>query len=108
MEPADEDGSVHSAALDADLAQLTPEWREQLGLDSDVEGVVVVDIKAARPFEEGLRPGDVILQVDRSDVSNPADVEKLIDEAKSEQQKAVLLLVSRQGQDLYLGLQLKA
>jgi serine protease Do len=103
-----QDGSVHSAALDADLAQLTPEWREQLGLDSDVDGVVVVDIKAARPFEEGLRPGDVILQIDRSDVSKPADVEKLIDAAKTEQQKAVLLLVSRQGQDLYLGLQLKA
>ena len=103
-----EDGSVHSAALDADLAQLTPEWREQLGLDSDVNGVVVVDIKQAGPFEEGLRPGDVILQVDRNDVKKPADVEKLIDAAKAEQQKAVLLLVSRQGQDLYLGLHPKA
>ncbi|HKY95213.1 MAG TPA: DegQ family serine endoprotease [Kiloniellales bacterium] len=107
-ETGQEDGSYHSAALDADLAQLTPEWREQLGLESDVEGVVVVDIKAARPFEEGLRPGDVIMQVDRTDVSKPAEVEKLLDEAKAEQQEAVLLLVSRQGQDLYLGLQLKA
>jgi len=107
LEPqSDEDGSYHSAALDADLAGLTPQWREQLGLDSDVEGVVVVDIKASRPFEDGLRPGDVILQIGQSEVSKPSQVETLIEEAKAEEQKAVLLLVNRQGQDLYLGLQL--
>jgi len=100
------DGSYHSAALDADLAGLTPQWREQLGLDSEVEGVVVVDVKAARPFEEGLRPGDVILQVGQSEVTKPAQVDSLIEAAKSEQQKAVLLLVNRQGTDLYLGVQL--
>jgi serine protease Do len=100
------DGSYHSPALDADLATLTPAWREQLGLEGDVEGVVVVDIAAGGPFEEGLRPGDVIRQVGREEVSEPAQVDQLIEAAKDEQKDAVLLLVSRQGQDLYLGLPL--
>jgi len=39
-------------------------------------------------------------------VSTPDDVDRLVHEAKSKSKKSVLLLVKRQGHDLFLGLKL--
>jgi serine protease Do len=99
-------GSLHSDALNADLAALTPERRAQYGIGQDVSGVLVLDVKAGSVFEQGLRSGDVIKQVDETNVTEPREVDKLMGNAQSNDRKAVLLLVERQGHDLYLGLKL--
>ncbi len=43
--------------------------------------------------EHGLQTGDVILSVGNKSVSSPADVEKMVADAKANGQKAVLLYV---------------
>jgi serine protease Do len=70
--------------------------------------VVVLDIKEGSVFEQSLRSGDIIRKVAGETVSEPQQVEKLVDGAKSDSRKAVLMLVNRNGQDLFLGVKLGA
>ena len=109
LEPAQsrgQGGAWHSEALGADLAALTPERRAETGIGEDVAGVLVTDVKSGSVFEQGLRPGDVIKEVARTPVTSPEQVEALVEKARSQAKGAVLMLVSRQGHDLFLGLKL--
>ncbi len=103
---ANESGTLHSNWLNADLATLTPERRAQFHIGENVTGVLVLDIKSGNMFEQGLRAGDVIKQVGQTAVAAPRDVESLLQQSRSAGSDAVLMLVSRQGQDLFLGLKL--
>jgi len=100
------ESSYYSEDLNADLASLTPERRTEFGIGDGVSGVLVLDVKEGSVFEQGLRAGDVIKQVDQASVSSPQDVDSLVRKAKSGSEEAILLLVNRQGQDLFLGLKI--
>jgi serine protease Do len=81
-----------------DLAQLTPELRQRFELKEDMEGVVITDVWAdGTAAAKGLKPGDVIVEVDQEEVSNPAEVSEKIERAKDEGFRVVTLLVFRQG-----------
>jgi len=99
-------GAYHSSSLDAELASLTPERREQLGLDPSVQGVVVLEIKENSVLDQGLQAGDVIRRVGDVEVKTPRQLEEQFEQAKKESRKAVLMLVNRDGRDHYLGLKL--
>jgi serine protease Do len=89
------------------LAPLTPESRDQLGLDESAQGVVVARVKPdSRAAESGIRPGDVIVRVGNDMVKNPQDVAKRIHAAEHDKKEAVPLLVMREGNTYYLALQL--
>ncbi|UCH75076.1 MAG: DegQ family serine endoprotease [Rhodospirillales bacterium] len=93
-----------SDALAANLAVMTPELRTELQLAENVDGVVITGIDSGPAFEQGLRKGDVIREIAHQPVTNPAEVDRLVREAASGKKKAVLLLVSRRGQNLFIGL----
>jgi len=60
------------------------------------QGVVITGIDPnGRAAEAGLQPGDIILEVARHSVSTPADVRKLVNEAREQSKRAVLLRVKR-------------
>jgi serine protease Do len=46
--------------------------------------------------ERGLKPGDVIVEVQQGEVSTPADVQQKVDTVKKENRKSVLMLIQRQ------------
>ena len=96
-------GAYHSEALKADLAALTPERRSEFGIADDVSGVVVFNVDGGSAFDQGLRDGDVIRRVGDTSVSKPQQVDRLIAKAKEADRKSVLLLVNRQGNDIFLG-----
>ena len=100
------DGGYHSSALSAQLAALTPELRARYGLEDDAKGVLVLDIKEGSVFQDSLRSGDVIRKVEGAEVASPQQLERIVEQAKQQSKKAVLMLVSRNGQDLFLGLKL--
>ena len=76
------------------LAQLTPEARQSLDLPADAEGVVVTEVQPSSPAaEKGLQPGDVIIEADRSQVSDPAMVAEAVRKAADRGQEAILLLI---------------
>ncbi len=71
----------------------------QLGLPPDTSGVVVTDVDpSSQAAANGLRRGDVILEVNRKPVRNTAEFEQAVKHSTSE----TLLLVDRQGSTLYL------
>ena len=48
-----------------------------------------------RAAESGLQAGDVIIEVGNQAVTTPADVRKMIDEARSQSKRAILLRIKR-------------
>ena len=89
--------------LGVQLSALTDDMRQQLGLTDDVRGVVIVDVADGSPAaHDGLQQGDIIEQVARRKVSSPADVDRLVEQAATKNPPSVLLLVNRQGNELFL------
>jgi serine protease Do len=53
------------------LQTLTPDVAASLGLDRGTKGAVITDIVTGSPAEQaGLRPGDVIVEIDRRPVAS--------------------------------------
>jgi serine protease Do len=89
--------------LGVQLAELTSDLRQQLGLADDVKGVVVTDVdEQGAAAKQGLRQGDVIEQVSRHQVATPEEVGQLVQRAVAANKPAVLLLVNRQGNEVFL------
>jgi serine protease Do len=106
LEPGDRDEAdgLASDRLGATLAPITPAAREQLGLDEDVEGVVITSLDGSgSAAEAGLRVGDVILQVGGTAVDSPRDVTEALGAAKSD---AVLMQIEREGARIFVGVRL--
>jgi serine protease Do len=94
-----------SNAFGLRVQNLTPELAEQLGLGSDASGVVVSSVEPGGPAgEAGLRRGDVIVEVDRHEVTDTGALEKRL----AETDDRALLLVRRGDSQLYVPLKRKA
>lgn len=73
--------------------------RRKYKLDDKVKGVVIVDFDPkSEALDYGLTPGDVIAEVDRSEVNTPEDVKKKFAEARKKGRKRALLLIHRKGE----------
>jgi serine protease Do len=87
-----------------DLATLTPLLRERFELETGATGVAVLDVDpSGSAYEKGIRPGDLIVEVDRQKVASPEDVEARMKAAQSGR-KAVLFLINRTGQNIHVAL----
>ena len=101
-------GEEQLAALDQPEAA-TPSALEDFGLAvapaDDNAGVMVTDVDPnGQAAERGLQPGDVILSVGNDVVATPADVEKMVETAKEDGMKAVLLRVKTGEQTRFVAL----
>ena len=78
------------------LADITPDVREQLQAPDDVKGAVVERVLPGSPADNaGLRPGDVILSVNRHQTPTVSDVKKALADIPKGQD--ALLLVRSDG-----------
>ena len=60
------------------------------------QGVVITEISpTSRAAESGLQTGDVILDVGRGAVNTPADVRKMVEEARTHSKRSLLLRIKR-------------
>lgn len=65
------------------VGALTPEWAEHFGLKSSATGVVVLDVEdGSMAGRSGLRPGNVINEINRVRVKTTADYERAIDKVR--------------------------
>jgi Do/DeqQ family serine protease len=87
------------AALGVTVAPLTPELANQLDLDGDTKGVVVRDVDPDGRSADVLRSGDVIKEVNRRPVDS---VDALRSALNQTADKTVLLLINRQGNDIFV------
>ena len=98
----------HTPKLGVMLGQLTPEARQQFQLPADVQGVVVTDVQPGSPAaEKGLQAGDVILEANRKQVSDPKAVADAVRAAAEQGDNTVLLLVQRDGQNRFVAIGLE-
>jgi serine protease Do len=75
------------------LRPLTDEDKAQLGLPASVEGALVAAVEpGSAAAEKGIRPGDVITQVNRKDVVSAGDAVAALQELKAEKSNALLLV----------------
>lgn len=80
------------------LGQITPELRQRFELEEKTKGVVITEVdEGGSGAEKGLRPGDVIVEVDQEQVSSPTQVVERVEKAKTDGFRVVTLLVYRQG-----------
>jgi serine protease Do len=90
-----EDKSVVQKALGLSLAGMTDDLRKKYKIKDAVKGVVITAVEAnSAAAEKRLNAGDVIVKVTDEEVSNPADVQKRIDQLKKDGKKTALLLVA--------------
>ena len=86
------------AGLGITLAPITPEARDRFQLGQDQKGVLITDVAAGTPAaERGLKPGDVIVEVQQQEVNTPADVVDKVERVRKTDRRSVLMLI--QGQD---------
>jgi len=99
---AKDDGKFIGMTVD----QITPELRDKFGLPKNIQGVVVTQLdQGAQAAQEGIRTGDIIMEVNRKPVTSVKDFSQLIGVLKAGD--SALLLVQRGGNTFYLALKVK-
>ena len=85
-------------SLGVAVTAITDEMRQQFNVPEDVRGVLVTGVTAdSGAAEKGLRPGDVIVEVNQEEVSSPGQIASKVSEAVDKDRRSVLLLVNRNG-----------
>ena len=93
-------GGVTRGWLGVAIQKVTPDIADSLDLDK-VGGVLVADVTQGSPADKaGLRAGDVILQVNESDVKNPRDLARKIARIKPNTKARLLILRDNRKTDL--------
>jgi len=91
-------------ALGLSVEPLTPALARQLGV-SESRGLIVRNVQDGSPAANaGLRPGDIIVEVDRHPIASVSDLKRAVD--KHAKGTPLLTLVRRDGSSLYAAIPL--
>jgi serine protease Do len=97
--------SEASPSLGLMVKEVTPELARNFGL-SETSGLVVVQVENNSPAgEAGMRPGDIILEVDQVSMKDLAQFNRKIE--KYEAGDTILFLLNRSGTTLYLTIKVR-
>jgi serine protease Do len=91
---------AEGAKLNVTVSELTPQQKKQLGVD---HGLLVQEVAAGAAAHAGVRPGDVILQIDGKPVNDVAALRAALSGLPKDRPAA--LLDKREGGTLFLPLQ---
>ena len=96
-----EKSNTDSSLQGVNVENLTPDTAQELKLPATTKGVVVSQVDpSSRAADAGLRPGDVIQQVNHQPVVNIREYTQALSASKKDE--SVLLLVDRSGNTLFL------
>jgi len=106
-------------SLGMSLSELTPELKDRFNkmLPKDAKGIMVMKVEPNSPADEigikgiergGDRPGDIIEKVNQKELSKPEEFVKAVEEAKKENRRNILLLVTRNGEPRFVPLKLES
>ena len=103
----DPDGTMIDA-IGLAVAPISPSLRQQFNIPDDTQGAVVTDVvQGGQAQEQGLIPGDVIVDINQVAVANATDIEAQITAATEAGRGKVLLLISRAGDIRFVPLSLE-
>jgi serine protease Do len=93
-------GTQSAEGLGLTVQEITPELKQHLDTDVD-QGLIISGVDPEGPAASaGLRRGDIILEINRSEVKSLGDYRKAIKEAKGKE--SVLFLIKRGQGTLYV------
>jgi serine protease Do len=105
------DKPVVQKTLGLELAGITDDLRKKFKIRDNIKGVLVTDVDpsvAMSDPDKRLTPGDVIVEVQYQSVGTPADMQKRVDDLKSQGKKVAVLLVSNaDGETRFVALNLQ-
>ena len=105
--PADTTKPIDIASLGLKVAPVSQELKEKFQLQDGQKGVVILDVAPNTPAaDRGLKPGDVIVEVQQTGVAVPADIQKQVEAAIKADRKNILMLIQREGGVQYVPLAL--
>jgi len=83
------------------VREITPELAKRFSIKEGDAGVIVVKIdQGSKAFEAGIRPGDMVTQINQKDIATIEDYKKAVLKLKTKER--ILLLIRRKGEDLFL------
>ena len=87
------------------LQPLTPEIRQQLGLQPGDDGLLVSNVDpSSEAYVKGLREGDLITEAGQQRVTRLKDLQDRVQEARDAGRKSLLLLIRRNGDPRFVAL----
>ena len=95
-------GTVDNQFKGIHVQNLTPELRKRMELPVRVTGVVVSDINEDSPAEGTLMRGDIIMQINRKNITSVKDYETVVSDIKTSQ--GIMILIYRNGSSIYVTL----
>jgi serine protease Do len=100
-------GNPHHGQIGLALAPLTPDMQNQLNLPDGTQGAVVENVQPGSPADAaGLQPGDVIVGVGSHAVTSASDAARAMRTAINGSDHAMALRVIRNGQPVFVGVNL--
>ncbi len=76
------------------VQDLNPEIKQKLGLDAGQNGVIIAQIsESSNAYQQGLRRGQIITEVDRKEVSNMQEFNRAMDTLMEEDKDVALVRV---------------
>jgi serine protease Do len=106
--PEEEVAPVEETVLGMTLAVLTAELREELGLPSNAEGLLVRLVEEdSEAYAKGLRAGDLITEAGQQKVTSIADLDARLEEARDAGRRSLLLLIRRGGEPRFVALSIE-
>ena len=107
-------GQESVEVLGIKLSSLTPELRDRYKLPKESKGIMVMKVDMnSTAVEIGLKgierdkAGDIIEKVNQKELTKPEEFAKAVEEAKKENRKNILLLVTRDGEPRFVPLKLE-
>jgi serine protease Do len=100
--PSAEQGS-RLPAMGLGLMDITPDIRQQMNLANNQHGAVVASVNPDRAAAaSGIQAGDIIVSVNQAPVKSARQVTQAIAQAGKSGRKSVLLLIERDGGQIYV------
>jgi serine protease Do len=105
--PGGEARATELSGLGMKIAPITQDAKDRFQLNTDQKGVVITDVTdGGAAADKGLKPGDIIMEVQQAEVASPADVQRRVEAARKQDRKFVLMLIQRQDGVQYIPLPL--
>lgn len=96
------------ASMGMTLGSVSDKSRQSYAIPEDVKGVVVLKTTPkGEAAKQGLSEGDVLVEINQTPVESPKQAADLLEQAKKDGKKSVLVLANREGDVRFLALQFR-
>ena len=90
------------------VTDLSDEWKDKLGLTSEMEGVLIQSvIPDSLASEKGILAGDVIVEAGQQEVKNLSEFNDILEIVREKEKSSILLLIRRNNTQRFLALPLR-